>query len=407
MRCFLFSRKIIKTFLFICVAVLFLAGCGAERESTVLVTDSSQSGGKPTGSAASEKTDSHPFGYGEEVEPFPEGSDPLSGKGTEESAGTEASGGVEPAGETMSHTESGTKKKPSFLETLFHREPTTLDDSELEILRQARLVYLVFKEKKLFAREKAKKMRDLLRDVGCDVVVRFCGGESGKAGLAIADAVTNGAGTVILEFSELELMEEQIASARNAGVRFITLGDINLPGLSPDAVMLPDETMGVRMMAAEAAGLYQNGSYLFVGGTPEDTDLAEQFDEVLGASGRPFARAGNLSYMAAEGEERLLGISNVLKEIEDLRFVLCPDTASARDFRSILKKLKRTDIGILCLYGEENILEMMEKGYVQASAMMDTDILAASVMNAFESLAEKGNAGDFSLCYINTLARMS
>ena len=44
---------------------------------------------------------------------------------------------------------------------------------------------------------------------------------------------------------------------------------------------------------------------------------------------------------------------------------------------------------------------------MKASVVMDTDMLAMSVMNAFDNLAEKGNAGDYSLCYINTAVRAS
>ena len=72
-------------------------------------------------------------------------------------------------------------------------------------------LYLVFKEKKLLAREKAKKIRSLLQEVGCEVVVRFCGGKSENVRLAIRDAVANGAGTVILEFPGFGPVEEEIA----------------------------------------------------------------------------------------------------------------------------------------------------------------------------------------------------
>lgn len=402
----MFRRLIVQSILLIGLALFFLVGCGVERESTVLVTDSSRD--ESTGSASSEKTDSRPFGHGgEEVEPFGEGSDPLSGKGSSEDAKAESGMGTASSGTSSEAAESGTGKKSSFLEKLFHREPTTLDDSEREILRQARLVYLVFKEKKLLAREKAKKIRSLLQEVGCEVVVRFCGGKSENVRLAIRDAVANGAGTVILEFPGFEPVEEEIALARNAGVRFITIGETALPGLQADAVMLPDETMGVRAMALEAAELFPNGSYLFAGGKTSDQDLAELFDESLGAIGRPFARAGDLSNMITYNEEFLSVMSNVLADAENLRFVLCPDTASAQELSSALIKLKRKDVGILCLYGEDNILELMEKGRVKASVVMDTDMLAMSVMNAFDNLAEKGNAGDYSLCYINTAVRAS
>ena len=397
-------KRYFQIILLICLALLSLSGCGGERVSTVLVTDSSALSGRTDSFSADVKPESRSDERGEAVEPFTEGSDPVSGKGSESLSSEESEDLSISISETDS-TESVAVKKESFLEKLFHREPTTLDDSELEILRQARLVYLVFREKKLLAVEKAKAIRALLQEVGCEVIVRYCDGKSELAGEAIAEAVEDGAGTVIFDFTDLEIAEERITAFKDEGVRFISIGNVKTPGLSPEAVMLPDETPGVRLMASEASRLFPNGSYLFAGGSVSAYDLAEQFDDFQAANGKPFARVGDLSPLMGGSEENLPAIKELLSSREDLRFILCADAASAREIAVILKKTKHKNIGILCLYGEGNILELMKKGYVNASVMIDVYILAASVLAAFDSLAEKGNAGDYSLCYIHTLVR--
>ncbi|MGX8729223.1 MAG: hypothetical protein ACSW75_06600, partial [Lachnospiraceae bacterium] len=373
---------------------------GAERESTTLVTDS----------LSESKIDIHVLPHdGEAVEPFIEGSDPLAEKKEDSDSSVAVSDETDPVESSAPDvsTDSKTTEEESFLEQLFHREPTTLDDSELEILRQARLVYLVFRDDKHLSREKARKIRDLLQEVGCKVVVRFCREKAERAGEIFAEAAKEGAGTIILEYPKLELAEENLTPILDAGVRFISISDLHLSGFTPNAVMLPDETAAIRTLAEKAAAIFPNGSYLCTADTGWNTDLADQFDETLDVLGRPFARVAKYPELVPKEEGNVYGLSSMIKMYDDLRFVLCPNTSSAREAARVLKKLKRTDIGVLCLYGEGNILELIEKGYVQAAGVYDTDILASSVMNAFDSLAEKGNAGDYALCYINTVVRTS
>lgn len=386
-----------RVILLLCLAFVVLAGCGAESGTTTLVTDSF---------TLSEEESVHTIGHGEEVEPFAEGSDPMQDQSSETVPVSEPSPAESRRTESAA-TESTVSKKESFLEKLFHREPTTLNDYELEIFRQMRLVYLVFKDDKLLAREKAKKIRDLLREVGCEVVVRFCKESAERAAKIFAEAAQEGAGTIIFDFPDLEIAEERVTPVLDAGVRFISLGALRTPSFSPSAVILPNETVAARALAQEAAGLFPNGSYFCVADKEWNLDLQEQFDEVLSAIGRPFARVAKYPYLSSESDEwgNLEGFSDFLEEYDDLRFVLCPDTPSARETARILKKLKRTDIGVLCLYGEGNILELVEKGYVKACGIYDTGLLSDSVMKAFDSLAEKGNAGDYSLCYVNTVVR--
>ena len=381
--------------------LLCLAGCGAEREPTSLVTDSS---------FAESEIDTHVLPHdGEAVESFAEGSDPLAGKKEDSASSASVKGETDSVESSVpdASADSKTTEEESFLEKLFHREPTTLDDSELEILRQMRLVYLVFRDDKHLSKEKARKIRDLLQEVGCKVVVRFCREKAERAGEIFAEAAREGAGTIILEYPDLELAEETLTPILDAGVRFISISDLHLSGFTPNAVMLPDETAAVRMLAEKAAAIFPNGSYLCTADAGWNTDLADQFDETLDVLGRPFVRVAKYPELVPGGVGNVESLSSMIEMYDDLRFFLCPNTSSAREAARVLKKLKRTDIGILCLYGEGNIFELIEKGYVQAAGVYDTDILASSVMNAFDSLAEKGNAGDYTLCYINTVVRAS
>ena len=413
------NNKICLAALLVCI-LLALLGCGKKRESTVLVDSSSYE--------ISPETSPHPSGgprqvIGEEVFPFTSeeadfyggNAHPEDGSGGEGSpdggiSGTEGTGSggesTVSSGESTDSRSEGKRKKPFFLDELFHREPTTLDDNEMEILRQARTVYVIMEEDTEIAKEKANSIQEGLQSFGCEVVVCFCERSKEKAEAAFMKAIGDGAGTVIFELPLTELSEECLESIRNASIRCICLGDMGPEGITPVATILPDESSGVRELAWLAAYTEEDGSYLYVGADSDLDDLAAQFDEVLDYTQMAkLTRADSMYYLTPDEAESYSKLADILYLYPDLRLVLCGPTIAASDASAVLAKLGRNDIKVYCMIGENNILELLTKGSVDAASVLEINSLTTAVMRAVDSLAEKGNAGDYALVYIPTIVR--